>query len=130
MREGCVPPPQPEGAEGWVSPRSSGTPRPTLPQSSWIPASRLHRLFFGDRRRPLPPPLRLVAGLGLLAVVGTLLLMLPGIGRGDPLSWNEALFTAMSALSVTGLSTIVAAEDLTLFGQIVLLLLIQIGSSG
>jgi trk system potassium uptake protein TrkH len=46
------------------------------------------------------------------------------------LSWNEALFTATSALSVTGLSTIVAAEDLTFLGQILLLLLIQIGGVG
>ncbi|MEN9223390.1 MAG: potassium transporter TrkG, partial [Thermostichus sp. BF3_bins_97] len=91
---------------------------------------RFNRFFFGDKRRPLPPPLRLVTGLGLLAVVGTLILMLPGIGRGDPLSWNEALFTAMSALSVTGLSIIQVADDLTLFGQIVLLILIQIGGVG
>jgi trk system potassium uptake protein TrkH len=101
-----------------------------LSQSSRAFGDRLQWFFGGDRRRPLPPPLRLVTGLGLLAVVGTLVLMLPGIGRGDPLSWNEALFTAMSALSVTGLSTIVAAEDLTLLGQIVLLILIQIGGVG
>ncbi|MCF2971043.1 potassium transporter [Synechococcus sp. Nb3U1] len=92
--------------------------------------NRFNRFFLGDKRRPLPPPLRLVTGLGLLAVVGTLILMLPGIGRGDPLSWNEALFTAMSALSVTGLSIIQVADDLTLFGQIVLLILIQIGGVG
>jgi trk system potassium uptake protein TrkH len=92
--------------------------------------TRFNRFFLGDKRRPLPPPLRLVTGLGLLAVVGTLILMLPGIGHGDPLSWNEALFTAMSALSVTGLSVIQVADDLTLFGQIVLLILIQIGGVG
>jgi trk system potassium uptake protein TrkH len=122
MREGRVPPLQPEGAERWSSPRFSSQSR--------LLANPLQRLFFGDRRRPLPPPSRLVVGLGLLVVVGTLLLKLPGIGRGDPLSWNEALFTATSALSVTGLSTIVAAEDLTFLGQILLLLLIQIGGVG
>ncbi|MFQ3583596.1 TrkH family potassium uptake protein [Thermostichus vulcanus] len=99
-------------------------------QPSNVFKERFNRFFLGDKRRRLPPPLRLVTGLGLLAVVGTLILMLPGIGRGDPLSWNEALFTAMSALSVTGLSIIQVADDLTLFGQIMLLILIQIGGVG
>lgn len=135
MREGSAPLPREEGSERLVPPvpsraRYLPTPGSALSQSSRAFGNRLQWFFGGDRRRPLPPPLRLVVGLGLLAVVGTLVLMLPGIGRGDPLSWNEALFTAMSALSVTGLSTIVAAEDLTLLGQIVLLILIQIAGAG
>ncbi len=91
---------------------------------------QLNRFLLGARRRRLPPPLRLVTGLGLLVVVGTLILMLPGMGRGDPLSWNEALFTATSALSVTGLSIIQVADELTFLGQLVLLILIQIGGVG
>lgn len=135
MREGSAPLPREEGSERLVPSvpsraRHLPTPGSALSQSSRAFGNRLQWFFGGDRRRPLPPPLRLVTGLGLLAVVGTLVLMLPGIGRGDPLSWNEALFTAMSALSVTGLSTIVVAEDLTLLGQIVLLILIQIGGVG
>ncbi|MGY2726274.1 TrkH family potassium uptake protein [Thermostichus sp. OS-CIW-26] len=135
MREDSAPLPREESSERLVPPvpsraRYLPTPGSALSQSSRAFGNRLQWFFGGDRRRPLPPPLRLVTGLGLLAVVGTLVLMLPGIGRGDPLSWNEALFTAMSALSVTGLSTIVAAEDLTLLGQIVLLILIQIGGVG
>jgi hypothetical protein len=38
-----------------------------------------------------------------------------------PLRLNEALFTAVSALTVTGLSVITPGEDLSLFGQLVLL---------
>ena len=82
------------------------------------------------RQQPLPPPLRIVFGLSLLVLLGTLILMFPFVGSQRPLYWNEALFTATSALSVTGLSVIVPATDLTLFGQIMLLLLIQLGGVG
>ncbi len=82
------------------------------------------------RRRPLPTALRIVGGLGLLIVVGTLLLLLPGMGATRNLTVIEALFTATSALSVTGLSIIVPSQDLSLLGQFVLLLLIQVGGIG
>lgn len=77
-----------------------------------------------------PPALRLVLGLAGLVTVGTLLLMLPIAGRNGPLSFGDAVFTAVSALSVTGLSVITPVTDLSLFGQIVLLILIQIGGVG
>jgi trk system potassium uptake protein TrkH len=82
------------------------------------------------RRRPASPALRLVLGLALLVVGGTLLLLLPISGAARPLRPNEALFTAVSALSVTGLSIITPAVDLSLFGKLVLLALIQIGGVG
>lgn len=78
----------------------------------------------------VPPPVRLVAGLALLTLTGSLLLMLPGIGSVRPLQINEALFTAISALSVTGLTLIAPGRDLSVFGQLVLLALIQIGGVG
>lgn len=81
------------------------------------------------RRKPIPPPLRLVGGLALLIVIGTLLLLLP-ISSTRPLTFMEALFTAASALSVTGLSVITPVQDLSLVGQILLMLLIQIGGVG
>ncbi|MCU0492141.1 MAG: potassium transporter [Chloroflexaceae bacterium] len=81
-------------------------------------------------KRSIPPALRIVIGLVILVATGTALLMLPWVGVNRPLTWNEALFTATSALSVTGLSIIVPSTDLTLFGQIVLLVLIQIGGVG
>lgn len=82
------------------------------------------------RPRPMPAALRLVIGLALLVAAGTSILMLPWMGAERPLTWNEALFTAVSALSVTGLSIITPIYDLSLAGQIVLLLLIQIGGVG
>jgi len=82
------------------------------------------------RPRPMPAALRLVIGLAVLVAAGTSILMLPWMGTERPLTWNEALFTAVSALSVTGLSIITPVHDLSLAGQIVLLLLIQIGGVG
>ncbi|MBL8062652.1 MAG: hypothetical protein JNK32_06510 [Anaerolineales bacterium] len=80
--------------------------------------------------RNLPPAARLALGLLLLVVLGTTALMLPGVSATQPLTWSEALFTAVSALSVTGLSIILPGRDLTLFGQIILMVLIQIGGVG
>ncbi|MBZ9557140.1 MULTISPECIES: TrkH family potassium uptake protein [unclassified Modicisalibacter] len=76
----------------------------------------------------LSPPEILLLGFALLSGIGTLLLWLP-MSASDPLSWHEALFTATSAVTVTGLS-VVKAADLTLFGQWVLLCLIQVGGLG
>ncbi|NJN19405.1 MAG: potassium transporter [Oscillochloris sp.] len=82
------------------------------------------------RRKPIPPALRLVIGLFTLVAIGTILLWLPISGSVRQLRFNEALFTAISALSVTGLSVIVPVRDLSWFGQGVLLVLIQIGGVG
>ncbi|MEN9935840.1 MAG: hypothetical protein RLZZ387_2419 [Chloroflexota bacterium] len=81
------------------------------------------------RRRHVPAPLRLAVGLALLVGIGTALLMLPVMAT-RPLALNEAFFTAVSALSVTGLSIITPARDLTVIGQITLMLLIQVGGVG
>lgn len=78
----------------------------------------------------LPIAARIVLGLIGLIVIGTLLLMLPGIGKGERLTFAEAVFTATSALTVTGLSVITPAIDLTLTGKVLLLILIQIGGVG
>ena len=88
------------------------------------------------RRRQLrltyaaPSALRLIEGLALVVTVGTLALMLPGVATAGRLSFSQAIFTAVSAASVTGLSVITPAEDLTLFGQFILMLLIQAGGVG
>lgn len=78
----------------------------------------------------LPPAARIALGLLLLVVLGTAALLLPGVSATRPLTWSEALFTAVSALSVTGLSVILPGRDLTLFGQIILMVLIQVGGVG
>ncbi|MFO7821244.1 MAG: TrkH family potassium uptake protein [Lentisphaeria bacterium] len=77
------------------------------------------------------PPVLLVGGFGLAIVIGTALLALPAAdasGRG--LTALDALFTATSATCVTGLIVVDTGSDLTLFGQWVVLGLIQAGGLG
>jgi trk system potassium uptake protein TrkH len=87
------------------------------------------RLRLSSRFR-VPTALRLIAGLLALVVIGSLLLWFSQSGTTRPLSINEAIFTAVSALSVTGLSIIAPGRDLVFLSQVVLLLLIQIGGVG
>lgn len=82
------------------------------------------------RRWPIPTALRLVLGLAFLVTIGAGLLLLPVAGAQRPLTVSEALFTAVSALTVTGLNIITPARDLSLIGQIIVLVLIQIGGVG
>jgi trk system potassium uptake protein len=69
--------------------------------------------------------------IGLIAV-GTALLLLPAcrVAEAAPLSFTDALFTATSAASVTGLMVTSMAGDFSLTGQVVVLLLIQLGGLG
>lgn len=78
----------------------------------------------------IPVAGRLVLGLLAMIVAGTLLLMLPGVARFGTLTFKQALFTAVSAFSVTGLSIITPSNDLSLLGQVLLLVMIQIGGVG
>lgn len=75
------------------------------------------------------PPAVLASGFLLLIAVGTLLLALPFARTEKPLDLFEALFTATAAVTVTGLS-IVPTQDLSLFGQLVSIILVQIGGLG
>jgi len=74
-----------------------------------------------------------VLPLGFIVVIltGTLLLMLPISNRnGMALPLLNALFTATSATCVTGLVIADTATQFSMFGQIVVLMLIQIGALG
>jgi len=77
-------------------------------------------------------PARIIAlGFGAVILIGTFLLMLPVSQTGRMhIGFTDALFTSTSAVCVTGLSTIDPGLDLTLFGQLVMLLLMQIGGLG
>ncbi len=64
-------------------------------------------------------------------LVGTLLLLLPFSNRsGESLSFLDALFTATSAGCVTGLAVADTFTQFTFFGQLVILMLIQVGGLG
>nr|WP_267506441.1 TrkH family potassium uptake protein [Borreliella afzelii] len=66
----------------------------------------------------------------LIMLVGSLLLMLPISWGGDgKLAYIDALFTAVSAVSITGLTT-VEIEGFSTFGFILIMLLVQLGGLG
>lgn len=71
----------------------------------------------------------LAAGFFGIIFIGGIILWLP-ISNTQPISFVDALFTATTAVCVTGLVTITPAVQFTLFGKAVLLLLIQIGGLG
>ena len=76
-------------------------------------------------------PANLIA-FSFLSVIlaGTALLKLPHAAAGQPLSWIDALFMATSATCVTGLAVVDPGTQLTFFGQVVLLSLVQLGGLG
>lgn len=77
------------------------------------------------------PALLLVAGFALIIFFGTLLLLLPrSTIEHFRLPLADALFVSTSAVCVTGLSPVDLAHTFTLEGQIVIMLLIQIGGLG
>lgn len=83
------------------------------------------RMFYLD------PPKILVLGFSFIILIGAFLLTLPAAtvdGKGLP--WLDALFTATSATCVTGLVVVDTGTTFTLFGQLVILALIQIGGLG
>ncbi|MEZ5291260.1 MAG: TrkH family potassium uptake protein [Vicinamibacterales bacterium] len=83
------------------------------------------------RRRPLSPSQFLAFTFLAMIAVGSLLLSLPvSAAEGSHLSLLDAAFTAVSAVCVTGLIVVDTARDLSVFGQVVVLVLIQIGGLG
>jgi trk system potassium uptake protein TrkH len=77
----------------------------------------------------LAPPAVLMLLYGVLILIGTVLLKLP-VAASAPTSWSEALFTAASAVTVTGLIVVDTGVHYTLFGQFVVIVLIQLGGLG
>lgn len=75
------------------------------------------------------PSLILASSFFIIIVLGTILLMLPR-STVHGIHWLDALFLATSATCVTGLSTLDVSSVLTLEGQTLLLILIQIGGLG
>lgn len=79
----------------------------------------------------LPRGALILLGFAAFMVFGALLLMLPFAHRGGvSMDFLDALFMSVSAVSVTGMSLIDLRADLTVFGQLVLIFLIQVGGLG
>lgn len=72
-----------------------------------------------------------MTGFALIIFIGSQLLRLPvASATGQPTPYIDALFTATTATCVTGLVTVDTGTHYSTFGQIVILLLIQIGGLG
>lgn len=69
-------------------------------------------------------------GFALIILTGALLLTLPIATRTGEVDFLESLFTATSATCVTGLAVVDTYQHWSLFGQLVIITLIQIGGLG
>lgn len=88
-----------------------------------VPRSRQTPLISG--------PWVLILGFALIVFIGALLLKLPMASTsGQSITWSEAIFTATSATTVTGLTVLNTANDFTFFGQVIILILLQVGGVG
>ncbi|MEM7535346.1 MAG: potassium transporter TrkG, partial [Chloroflexota bacterium] len=79
----------------------------------------------------LDGPWVLILGFALIILIGAALLKLPWSAAPNvTITWEEAFFTATSATTVTGLAVRNTANDFSRFGQVIILLLLQLGGVG
>ncbi|WP_233499436.1 TrkH family potassium uptake protein [Pararhodobacter sp. CCB-MM2] len=76
-----------------------------------------------------PPPLILALLYAVLIALGAAALKMP-VSHHVPMSWSDAIFTATSAVTVTGLTVFDIGANLTWFGEAVVAFLIQLGGLG
>ncbi len=83
------------------------------------------------RKIRINPAGQIVLGFLAVILIGTFLLCLPISSQdGKWFSFVDSLFTSTSAVCVTGLITVDTAVHFTIFGQVVIMILIQIGGLG
>lgn len=72
-----------------------------------------------------------ITAIGFMGIIllGGLLLYLP-VSNTQPIAFIDALFTSVTSVCVTGLVTVTPASQFTVFGKVILLILIQIGGLG
>jgi trk system potassium uptake protein TrkH len=85
---------------------------------------------FSKRALKMHPATLVLSSFLLTISLGTLILKLPVATCGRNLSWIDAFFTATSAVCVTGLVVVDTGGFFTTFGQVVILMLIQVGGLG
>lgn len=102
-------------------------------QTYFILQYLIFRSFEGKLYKVLTnnPPISLMLSFAVVILIGTVLLMLPSASvQGRVTPFTDALFTATSATCVTGLIVQDTGGYFSLFGQLVILVLIQIGGLG
>lgn len=109
---------------------------PILTQTIWIKLTVLlsfirefSSLKINYKRTVLNPAQLFIASFLIIILTGALLLMLPN-ATNTGISFTNALFTSTSAVCVTGLIVVDTSSYFTEFGQVIILVLIQIGGLG
>ncbi len=88
-----------------------------------------HTNFIGKLK--VPPGAIFAVIFAILILFGSFMLSLPrASATGEPIRYIDALFTSTSAVCVTGLIVLDTPKDFSLFGQIIILILIQLGGLG
>uniref|UniRef100_UPI00404739C9 TrkH family potassium uptake protein n=1 Tax=Roseivirga sp. TaxID=1964215 RepID=UPI00404739C9 len=95
----------------------------------WIFIRELAALNINFKRDFLNPAQLFVLSFSIIILIGSLLLMLPK-ATYEGISFINALFTATSAVCVTGLAVVDTGQYFTVFGQSIILVLIQVGGLG
>ena len=75
------------------------------------------------------PSILFVGSFFAIIFIGSFLLLLPNASNHG-ITFTDALFTATSAVCVTGLSVLNVSTDLTFVGQLILVILVQVGGLG
>ena len=79
----------------------------------------------------MQPTQIMVLGFAIIIIIGALLLSLPiATQSGESVGFLDAIFTATSAVCVTGLIVVDTSTYWSMFGQVVIIGLIQIGGLG
>lgn len=95
-----------------------------------LPSHRDHDRLGGWLEYAVAKPARALVSMFLAAgFVGSVLLYLP-VSQTESISWLDAFFTAISAVCVTGLIVVDTPAAYTIFGQLIILILIQLGGLG
>ncbi|MCU0581552.1 MAG: TrkH family potassium uptake protein [Syntrophales bacterium] len=80
--------------------------------------------------RMLTPSRIFMLSFAVVILIGAVFLYMPLSYNHKPLSFVDALFTSVSAVCVTGLAVVDLGKDLSLTGQIITLMLFQVGGLG
>lgn len=76
------------------------------------------------------PGLLFVVSYLVAIMLGTLLLRMPMSTRSGHIEWIDALFTSTSAFCVTGLTVVDTGTHFSLFGQVLIMLMVEVGGLG
>ncbi|QDI92505.1 Ktr system potassium transporter B [Salicibibacter halophilus] len=77
------------------------------------------------------PPQWVIFGFIIFIIIGTILLALPQASAdGESVGFLDALFMAVSAVCVTGLAVLEPGGDFSAFGQVIIMVLVQLGGLG